>query len=204
MHTTLSPRDAVTYEQFLQMKTEDTHAEWVDGEVVWFMPPKRHHQEVLRFLSYLLEEYLRDTALGEFVLAPFELFLPKSNASREPDLIVVLEENLSRLTDDRVTAPVDVVVEVIAEDSVYRDSVAKFLEYEREGIREYWLIDPRPGRKAITLFSLREGSYIPVLADEEGWLNSSVLPHFRLKQEWFTGEALPDPRTAWQEIRGLV
>ncbi len=157
MQTALSPQKAVTYEQFLQMKTEDTHAEWVDGEVVWFMPPKRHHQEVLRFLSYLLEEYLRDTALGEFVFAPFELFLPKSNASREPDLIVVLEENLSRLTDDRVTAPVDVVVEVISEDSARRDSVEKFLEYEREGIREYWLIDPRPGRKAITIFRCGRG-----------------------------------------------
>lgn len=201
MQTALSPQKDVAYDQFLQMKDEDTHAEWVNGEVVWFLPPKRYHQEVLRFLSYLLED---DSASGEFVFAPFELFLPKSKASREPDLIVVLRENLSRLTDDRVTAPVDVVGEVISEDSVRRDSVDKFLEYEREGIREYWLIDPRPGGKAITIFSLQEGSYVPVLADQEGWLNSAVLPRFRLKQEWFTGEALPDPRTAWQEMREQI
>lgn len=76
----------LTYEQFLQMKSEDTHAEWVDGEVSWFMPPERTHQQVLRFLSYLLEEYLHDTGLGEFLFAPFELFLTRSNTSREPDL----------------------------------------------------------------------------------------------------------------------
>lgn len=192
----------LTYEQFLQMKSEDTHAGWVDGEVIWFMPPERTHQEILRFLSYLLEEYLHDTGLGEFLFAPFELFLTRSNTSREPDLIVVLRENLSRLTEDRATGAVDVVAEVISEDSVHRDSVEEFLEYEREGIREYWLIDPRQGHKGITIFSLQDGSYIPVFADEEGWLNSTVLPRFRLKREWFTGEHLPDPRTAWQEVRG--
>lgn len=203
MHSALaSQKTRLTYEQFLQMKTEDTHAEWVDGEVIWFMPPKRSHQEVLRLLSYLLEEYLHDTGLGEFLFAPFELFLTRSNTSREPDLIVVLRENLSRLTEDRATGAVDVVAEVISEDSVHCDSVEKFLDYEREGIREYGLIDPRPGRKGITVFSLQDGSYIPVLADEEGWLNSTVLPRFRLKQEWFAGEHLPDPRTAWREMRG--
>ncbi len=203
MHSALaSQKTRLTYEQFLQMKTEDTHAEWVDGEVIWFMPPKRSHQEVLRLLSYLLEEYLHDTGLGEFLFAPFELFLTRSNTSRKPDLIVVLRENLSRLTEDRATGAVDVVAEVISEDSVHCDSVEKFLDYEREGIREYGLIDPRPGRKGITIFSLQDGSYIPVLADEEGWLNSTVLPRFRLKQEWFAGEHLPDPRTAWREMRG--
>ncbi|GIV18030.1 MAG: hypothetical protein KatS3mg022_3465 [Armatimonadota bacterium] len=27
-------------------------------------------------------------------------------------------------------------------------------------------------------------------------------PHFRLKQEWFTSEHLPDPCTAWQQMQG--
>jgi Uma2 family endonuclease len=190
----------VTYEQFLQMKDEDTHAEWVNGEVVALMPPKRYHQEVLRFLAYLLEEYLQRTRLGEFLFAPFELYLPRSNASREPDLFVVRHENLQHLDADRFTGAPDVVVEVISDDSLHRDSVEKFLEYEREGVREYWLIDPRPGRKAISMFRLQEGSYVPVHADESGWLHSSVLPGFRLKAEWFTAERLPNAPAAAQEM----
>jgi len=190
----------LTYEQFLQMKDEDTHAEWVNGEVIVLMPPKRYHQEVLRFLAYLLEEYLQRNPVGEFLFASFELYLPRSNASREPDLFVVRNENLQHLEADRFTGAPDVVVEVISDDSIHRDSVEKFLEYEREGVREYWLIDPRPGRRAMHMFRLQEGSYVPIQPDENGWLNSSALPSFRLKAVWFTGERLPGARTAAQEM----
>jgi Uma2 family endonuclease len=190
----------LTYEQFLQMKDEDTHAEWVNGEVIVLMPPKRYHQEVLRFLAYLLEEYLQRHPVGEFLFAPFELYLPRSNASREPDLFVVRNENLQHLEADRFTGTPDVVVEVISDDSIHRDSVEKFLEYEREGVREYWLIDPRPGRRAMHMFRLQEGSYVPVQPDENGWFNSSVLPGFRLKAGWFTAERLPNAPAAAQEM----
>ncbi len=190
----------LTYEQFLQMKDEDTHAEWVNGEVIVLMPPKRYHQEILRFLAYLLEEYLQRHPVGEFLFAPFELYLPRSNASREPDLFVVRNENLQHLEADRFTGAPDVVVEVISDDSIHRDSVEKFLEYEREGVCEYWLIDPRPGRRAIHIFRLQEGSYVPVQPDENGWFNSSVLPGFRLKAGWFTAERLPNAAAAAQEM----
>ena len=190
----------LTYEQFLQMKDEDTHAEWVNGEVIVLMPPKRYHQEVLRFLAYLLEEYLQRHPVGEFLFASFELYLPRSNASREPDLFVVRNENLQHLEADRFTGAPDVVVEVISDDSIHRDSVEKFLEYEREGVCEYWLIDPRPGRRAMHMFRLQEGSYVPIQPDENGWLNCSALPSFRLKAVWFTGERLPGARTAAQEM----
>jgi Uma2 family endonuclease len=190
----------LTYEQFLRMKDEDTHAEWVNGEVIVLTPPKSYHQRVLRFLAYLLEEYLQRNPVGEFLFAPFELYLPRSNASREPDLFVVRNENLQHLDADRFTGAPDVVVEVISDDSLHRDSVEKFLEYEREGVREYWLIDPRPGRRAVHLFRLQDGSYVPVQPDESSSLNSSVLPGFRLKAEWFTGEGLPGARAAAQEM----
>lgn len=190
----------LTYEQFLQMKDEDTHAEWVNGEAIVLMPPKRCHQEALRFLAYLLEEYLQRNPVGEFLFASFELYLPRSNASREPDLFVVRNENLQHLDADRFTGAPDVVVEVISDDSVHRDSVEKFLEYEREGVCKYWLIDPRPGRRAIHMFRLQEGSYVPVQPDENGWFNSSVLPGFRLKAGWFTAERLPNAPAAAQEM----
>lgn len=40
MQTALQSKLNMTYEQFLQWKNEDTHAEWVNGEVILFMPPK--------------------------------------------------------------------------------------------------------------------------------------------------------------------
>ena len=44
----------MTYEQYLQACAEDTQVEWVDGEVIVFMPPGTRHQRLLTFLLALL------------------------------------------------------------------------------------------------------------------------------------------------------
>lgn len=43
----------MSYEQFLQWANEDVHAEWVDGEVIVFMPPNSRHQGLVGFLTTL-------------------------------------------------------------------------------------------------------------------------------------------------------
>jgi len=91
-------------------------------------------------------------------------------------------------------------VEVVSEDSVRRDCVEKFLEYEREGVREYWLIDSRPNRATVDVFVLEQGSFVPLEENDEGWFESRVLPGFRVKRAWFRGEQLPDPASALHEM----
>lgn len=182
----------MTYEQFRQWAGEDTYAEWVDGEVILPMPPKRKHQSITVFLTRLLSDFLELTAQGEVIAAPFETFLPSRPASREPDVIVVLGENLQQLGEERFTGAPDLVVEVVSEDSVRCDRVEKFLEYEREGVREYWLVDSRPAHAGVDVFTLEQGSFVPLVPNEEGWLESKVLPGFRVKETWFTQETLPN------------
>lgn len=109
-------------------------------------------------------------------------------------------ENLRHLSEDRFTGAPDLLVEVISADSVRRDRVEKFLEYEREGVREYWLVDSRLAHYGVEAFSLQGTTYVPIEVDGEGWLPSRVLPGFRLKPAWFTGETLPDSLTALIEM----
>lgn len=201
MQPALKPhKPTMTYEEFRQWADEDTYAEWVDGEVILLMPPKKKHQSITIFLTRLLSDFLELTGQGEVIAAPFETFLPSRPASREPDIIVVLGENLQNLAEERFTGAPDIVVEVISEDSVRRDRMEKFLEYEREGVREYWLIDSRPGHAAVDVFTLEQGSFVPLDANEEGWLESKVLPGFRVREAWFTGESLPDLSSALSEM----
>lgn len=195
-----SDKLTMTYEEFLQWADEDTYAEWVDGEVILLMPPRGTHQDIAFFVAMLFKVYVELTAQGRVRPAPFETFLPSRPASREPDIIVVLGENLQNLTEERFTGAPDLVVEVISEDSVRRDRVEKFLEYEREGVREYWLIDSRVGHTAVDVFTLEQGSFVPLDANEEGWLESRVLPGFRVKEAWFTSESLPDLSSALNEM----
>ncbi len=201
MQTALkTERLRMTYEEFLNWAGEDTYAEWVDGEVILLMPPKSAHQKIVVFLAYLLRTVGLLTGVSEVVVAPFEVFLPSRPSSREPDIIVVTGERLQNLSEERFTGGPDLVVEVISEDSVRRDRVEKFLEYEREGVREYWLIDSRPNRATVDVFVLEQGSFVPLEENDEGWFESRVLPGFRVKRSWFSGEQLPDPASALHEM----
>jgi len=190
----------MAYEEFLRWKDEDTHAEWVDGEVILAMPPKDRHQDIVLFLASLLRILLDLTGTGKVRAAPLEVYLPKRPASREPDIVVVLGENLRNLGEERFTGAPDLLVEVISEDSVRRDRVEKFLEYEREGVREYWLVDSSPAHYSVEAFALEAGVYTPIGVDHEGWLQSLVLPGFRVKPAWFTSDFLPDSLSALSEM----
>lgn len=55
----------MSYEEFLRWSDEDTHAEWVDGEVIVFIPPKPVHQITLNFLNRLLSLFVELFDLGQ-------------------------------------------------------------------------------------------------------------------------------------------
>ncbi|MDW8290080.1 MAG: Uma2 family endonuclease, partial [Armatimonadota bacterium] len=61
---------------------------------------------------------------------------------RSPDILFVSQQNLHRLKPTYLDGPADLVVEIISPESEERDRTQKFSEYERGGVREYWLIDP--------------------------------------------------------------
>jgi len=45
--------DKMTYEEFLAWADEDTHAEWIDGEVIFLSPASNRHQDLAEFLISL-------------------------------------------------------------------------------------------------------------------------------------------------------
>ena len=203
-------RLTMSYEEFLEWADEDSHAEWVDGEVIVFMPPKRVHQRLLNFLSVLLSTYARFFGFGEVLEAPFEMRLGRGKPSREPDLLFVAREHLDRLTEERLNGPADLIVELVSDSSVARDYEEKFREYEAAGVREYWICDPRPGTQQTAFYQLTaEGKYQAVPPDAEGRYHALVLPGFWLDPAWLWQEPLPDPLTALatiapQALRGAL
>ena len=98
-------RLTMSYEAFLQWADEDTHAEWVNGEVTVFMPPEKIHQQLARFLSSLLSLYVRFFNLGE-VLAARHLSrcvscLEERHASRTCSLLRASTSTASRTSGSR-------------------------------------------------------------------------------------------------------
>jgi Uma2 family endonuclease len=186
-------RYTMTYEEFLTKITEGTHAEWVDGEVTIFMPPKVAHQLVSTFLVGLLSFYSRLLDLGKVLAAPCEMLLVPGRIAREPDILFVAKANLGRLTEDRLEGPADLVIELLSDSSVTRDRDRKFYEYQDAGIPEYWVFDPRPGKQRADFYQLSAaGKYEAVALDDLGRYHSKVLPGFWIKPEWAWQEPQPD------------
>jgi Uma2 family endonuclease len=94
-------------------------------------------------------------------------------------------------------------VEVISDDSVARDRADKFYEYQEAGVREYWMLDSRPGRERADFYVLDEkGRYRPVRADSDGGYHSTVLPDFWLHMDWIISAEPPAVLTALAQIVG--
>lgn len=194
----------MSYEEFLAWADEDVHAEWVNGEVIIHVPPKDIHQNLVRFLAVLLDLYVQFFRLGQLRFAPFEMKLAPDGPSRQPDILFVAKEHLERLTEDRLIGPADLVVEVVSADSVRRDLVEKFGEYERYGVREYWLVDSRPGRRGAEFWVRdEEGRFQAADVGEEGVYRSTVVPGFWLRLAWLQADPLPDPLLTFAEMVGF-
>jgi Uma2 family endonuclease len=192
----------MTYEEYLHWADEDVHAEWVDGEVLVQMPPKDAHQRLVEFLDRLLGLYVELFGLGLVRLAPYELRLRPEGPARQPDLMFLATAHLDRLTPERVIGPPDLIIEVVSDESVQRDHVEKFAEYEAARVPEYWVLDNRPGHQHALFYRLGpEGRYKQVLPDEQDIYRSAVLEGFWLRVAWLW-EAEPNVLRALAEILG--
>jgi Uma2 family endonuclease len=177
------PAEPMPYEQFLEWLPDDLHAEWVDGRVVPMSPIGGLHDMLVRFLGSLIEHLLEHFPLGEIRGDPFQMKPGPDLPGRAPDLIFVATEHLARLHDTFLEGPADVAVEVISPGSGYRDREEKFKEYERGGVREYWLLDPQRREAAFFLLGEdRRNHSIPL--EEGGVFRSQVLAGWWIKVEW--------------------
>ncbi len=184
------PRGKVSFEAFLAWADEDTCAEWEDGEIVLMAPASRAHQELVGWLYTLLHLYVQSRQLGTVLLAPFLVRLRVREQGREPDLIFVRSEHLDRLHPTHLDGPADLIVEVVSPESVSRDRGRKYVEYEAEGVPEYWLLDPI--RRQAEFYLLGDDGYYHPVLPQDGVYHSTAVAGFWLAVTWLWQEPLPD------------
>ncbi len=190
-----------SYADYLALPDIARIIEWKDGEIIEHMPPLDKHQSIAGFLYSLLGLFIRLLDLGEIRLAPLEVKLWPDGPSREPDVFVVTKPHLAQLTAERFLGGPDLVIEVVSTSSTRIDRVEKFMEYERAGVREYWLVDPRRGKQQADFYQSGEDKrFVSIPLDDMGLYHSLVLPGFRLDPRWLRAATLPDPQVLLAEI----
>lgn len=215
MATTIAPaidryepevtRRRASYEEYLELAGETRIAEWVDGEFIEYMPPSTEHQDLAGFLFHLMRSFVNELDLGKVGLAPTEIKLWPGGPSREPDVFFVHKDRLSAFDKWRFNGAPDLVLEIVSPGSVREDRVSKFTEYEQSGVREYWLVDPRPNQRTVECFTRDAvGIFQPVEAGQDGRLYSSVLSfeeaRFWLHVTWPWQDPLPKISRLLQQI----
>lgn len=192
------PLPPMTYEQFLKWTDEDARAEWVRGHVLHYPSASATHQRIKGFLLSLLMTHVEDHDAGEILMAPFQMFLPQVPSGREPDILYIAKANLSRLTNFYLDGPATLAVEIVSPESRLRDRSTKYAEYEQEGVREYWLLDPE--LKTADFFVLgAQGRYEAHAPTAEGIYHSAVLPGFWMNVQWLWQDPLPTGRQVRRE-----
>jgi Uma2 family endonuclease len=195
------PSGKLTFEEFMAWCDEDTWAEWVAGEVIGMdSPASVGHQTVGSLLEKILAIYVEQRQLGIVLRAPFLMRLAEIPSGREPDLLFVTKTRLNLIQKNYLDGPADLVVEIVSPESIGRDRGEKFVEYERAGIREYWLIDP--DRQSAEFYELSaDGRYRLVFPETDGSYRSKVVEGFWLRVDWLWKTPLPAVLDLLRELK---
>lgn len=142
--------------------------------------PNERHQHILSNIFYVLFDYVRKNKLGAVYCAPFDVLFSEEDIV-QPDIVFVSNENKKIITKDNIKGAPDLLIEILSPGTSKRDVGIKKKLYAKNGVREYWIVDPE--EETIEVLNLKEGeflgkSYNTGVAGQTSRLSSSVIQGF--------------------------
>lgn len=124
------------------MPEDGKRYEAIGGELYVTAAPSRHHQWVVLRLAVEFDRLLVQPGHGEVYPAPFGVEFPDTQEGVQPDFIFVSRDRLHIVGEDWVRGAPDLVVEILSPSTATRDRGIKLKLYHRQGVAEYWIVDP--------------------------------------------------------------
>jgi len=129
-----------TAEMVRALPEDGNRYEVVRGELLVTPAPRAWHQEVAFRLAESLREYLRRERAGHLFCSPADISWGPDTLV-QPDVFVVPLEQARTLEWAKMTHLL-LVAEVLSPSTRRADRFTKRLEYQRRGVRLYWIVDP--------------------------------------------------------------
>ena len=152
---TVVEKKKYTYEDYLKTP-KDKRYELIDGELLMTPSPIPNHQRISGKLEFVVRKFVTENNLGEVFYAPCDVYLDDENVV-QPDILFISKERLDIIGDKNIQSAPDIVIEIISENSVYRDMVQKKRLYARFGVKEYWIVIPE--EKEVEVYILKDEAY---------------------------------------------
>jgi Uma2 family endonuclease len=134
-------RVKLTYDDFVLFPDDGKRHELIDGEHYVTPSPNLRHQEILKRLLVLMENWLAIHRIGKVFCAPLDVLLSNVDVV-EPDVLYVSNERKALLALNNITGAPDLVIEIGSPSTRQRDETIKRQLYERTNVTEYWIVDP--------------------------------------------------------------
>lgn len=136
------PRKRLTYEDYVLIPDDGKRHEIIDGEHYVTAAPFVRHQRLVLRLALSLGGHVKEHRLGEVLLAPTDIVLSPHDIV-QPDLLFISNERSAIVEEKNIQGAPDLVIEILSESTRRLDQVIKREAYERWGVLEYWMFNPR-------------------------------------------------------------
>ena len=183
-------RQPVTAEEFVELSSDGQKADLLDGVIYVASPDSPETAEVNVFLTALLDYFVRKFRLGK-IYGPRSAFRLSRTYAPEPDIAFVRAERLHFWKGSIFQGARDVAVEIVAPDSVERDTTTKRATYDKAGVSEYWLVNLIERR--CVFLRLEKGKYREATLESGSIFQSQAIPRFWLDTAWLLADETPPP-----------
>ena len=151
--TARPPRTAL---EVFQMMPEGTLAEIIENQFFMSPAPNPFHQRVSGNLFTSINVFVLKNKLGEVFSAPVDVYIKEVNVV-QPDILFIAKKNDLVVDEKGLHGVPDLIIEVLSPGNQQYDLGKKKELYEKTGVKEYWVVDPKT--KIAVGFLLKKESY---------------------------------------------
>ena len=153
-------------------ESEEKRYELIDGELYMVPSPTPTHQDIVRNLMKVLDDFVQGHGLGKVYFAPLDVVLSEHDVL-QPDILYVARNREGIIGERNIQGAPDLVAEVLSPGTANRDRMLKRVRYGKFGVKEYWIADPQA--KSIEVLRAGESGLEAVQVFPEGTTVTSPL-----------------------------
>ena len=167
-------------QEFYDLINEDSSAEFINGQIVMHSPVRLGHNRARRWLTSLVEKFIRQHQLG--AVEDEKVMVHLTRNSFEPDIAFWRKAIADNFDSKQLLFPApDWVVEIVSPSTEKIDRTIKYNDYALHGVSEYWIIDPdKQTVEQYLLDTIKETYTLHRKVGIEDEIESQIIQGFRI------------------------
>lgn len=153
-----------------RMLPEGTRAEVIFNTLYMSPSPLFNHQQIITELTILIGNKVKKDKSGVLIVSPFDVYLEEQVSAVQPDLLFISKRNKEIIKADGYAhgAP-DLIIEILSKNET-RDRTLKKDLYEKAGVKEYFIIDPK--NKLVESYLLKGKKYFHLYTRKKHFISA--------------------------------